>query len=127
MRWDAEEVGHAYTSDSLFVTTRIKDNLERSLCETEAGAKDGDIVSCAEYRRVSKLNYYPINVERLSMLLNADAEAFEFCNGDSQQQQQEAECPYEYNLRTLPGRLVTTNGSVLARQGASGCRHLTEN
>ena len=26
-----------------------------------------------------------------------------------------AECPYEYNLRTLPGRLIGVNGSVLAR------------
>ena len=26
-----------------------------------------------------------------------------------------AECPYEYNLRTLPGRLIGVNGSLLAR------------
>ena len=110
VRWDAEEVGHSYTSDSLFVTTRIKDNLERSLCETEAEA--GDVVSCAEYRRESKLNYYPVNVEDLSMILNADAESLEFCNGDNHY---EGECPYEYNLRTLPGRLIGVNGSVLAR------------
>ena len=108
VRWDAEEVGHSYTSDSLFVTTRIKDNLERSQCEPE----DGDIVSCAEYRRESKLNYYPVNVEELSMILNADAESLEFCSGDNHY---EGECPYEYNLRTLPGRLIGVNGSVLAR------------
>ena len=112
VRWDAEEVGHSYTSDSLFVTTRIKDNLERSLCEPEAGAEAGDMVSCAEYRRESKLNYYPVNVEGLSMILNADAESLEFCNSDNHY---EGKCPYEYNLRTLPGRLMGVNGSVLAR------------
>ena len=92
------------------MTTRIKDNLERSLCETEAEAEDS--ISCAEYRRESKLNYYPVNVEDLSMILNADAESLEFCNGDNHY---EGECPYEYNLRTLPGRLIGVNGSVLAR------------
>ena len=112
VRWDAEEVGHSYTSDSLFVTTRIKESLERSLCEKEDGLEDGDIVSCAEYRRESKVNFYPINVEELSMIINADAESLEFCNGDIEY---EGECPYEYNLRTLPGRLLGLNGSVLAR------------
>ena len=92
--------------------TRIKDNLEQSLFKQEAGTEAGDIVSCAEYRRESKLNYYPVNVEELSMILNADAESLEFCNGDNHY---EGECPYEYNLRTLPGRLIGVNGSVLAR------------
>merc|ERR1712106_302579 len=36
VKWDADEVGYAYTSDSIFVTTRIKDDLEKSTCDLES-------------------------------------------------------------------------------------------
>ena len=129
VRWDADEVGYSYTSDSLFVTTRIKDSLERSMCEAEGKHEDGDIINCAEYQRESKLNYYPINVEKLNMLVNADAEAFEFCNNEIYHN--DDDCPYEYNIRTIPGDLVSVNGSVIATfnnendEKDNNIRHLT--
>jgi len=39
VKWDADEVGHSYTSDSIFVTTRIKDALEKSVCDQETRRK----------------------------------------------------------------------------------------
>jgi len=36
VKWDADEVGYAYTSDSIFVTTKIKDDLEKSTCDSES-------------------------------------------------------------------------------------------
>lgn len=39
VKWDADEVGYSYTSDSIFVTTRIKDALEKSVCDQETRRK----------------------------------------------------------------------------------------
>jgi len=39
VKWDADEVGYAYTSDSVFVTTKIKDDLEKSTCDAESQNK----------------------------------------------------------------------------------------
>ena len=39
VKWDADEVGYAYTSDSIMVTTRIKDDLEKSTCDQELQAR----------------------------------------------------------------------------------------
>jgi len=114
VRWDAEEVGHSYTADSLFVATRIKDSIEKSVCEeNNLKSEDEEIISCAKYKRQSKKYFYPINIESLSMILNADAEAFEFCN--SEHYGVDEECPYEYSIRNLPGRLKSVNGSTIAK------------
>ena len=110
--WDAEEVGYSYTSDSLFVATRIKDSVEQSICpEEQPGQAGAHTPSCAQYRRIYKQNYYPVNIHSFLLLINAHAEAPEFCSERAADQ----DCPYEYSLRSLPGKLVSTNGSVLAR------------
>ena len=122
VKWDAEEVGYSYTSDSVSVATRIKDSVELSTCQEELTDQQ-DILTCAQYRRVSKQNYYPVSVQRLLLLINADAEAPEFCSETLPSQ----DCPYQYSIRSLPGRLVSLNGSVLARFNGSedGLRQLT--
>ena len=114
--WDAEEVGYSVTSDSLFVATRIKDSVEQSTCPQDQPGEGGEgggtnIPSCAQYRRIYKHNYYPLNIHNFLLLINAHAEAPEFCSERLAGQ----DCPYEYSLRSLPGKLVSTNGSVLAR------------
>ena len=114
VRWDAEEVGYSYTSDSLFLATRIKDSVEQSICEEDPGGPD-DIVTCAQYKRVSKLNYYPICVQNLLLLINANSEAPEFCSDRPPTE----DCPYQYSVRTLPGRLLSLNGSLLERFNGS--------
>ena len=122
--WDAEEVGHSYTSDSLFVATRIKDSLEQSVCpEDQRGRGESQVASCAQYRRKEKHNYYPLNVQHFLLLINAHAEAPEFCSEKVPGQ----DCPYEFSLRSLPGQLVSTSGSVLASfdGGEDQLRHLT--
>lgn len=43
VKWDADEVGYAYTSDSIFVTTKIKDDLEKSTCDAESQNKFRDL------------------------------------------------------------------------------------
>ena len=90
------------------------------------------VETCAQYQRQSKLNFYPVNVEKFNLLINADAEAFDFCQRENYF---EDECPYVFNIRwtqiifprthyreklfyvlhfrSLPGRLVSINGSVL--------------
>lgn len=124
--WDAEEVGHSFTSDSLFVATRIKDSVEQSTCPgDQRGRGEATIASCAQYRRVEKHNYYPLNVQDFLLLINAHAEAPEFCS----EKQAGQECPYEFSLRSLPGQLVSTSGSVLAsfdkEEGEDQLRELT--
>ena len=110
--WDAEEVGYSTTSDSLFVATRIKDSVELSTCpEDQRGEGGTNIPSCAQYRRIYKHNYYPVNIHNFLLLINAHAEAPEFCS----ERLADQDCQYEYSLRSLPGKLVSTNGSVLAR------------
>ena len=110
--WDAEEVGYSHTSDSLLVATRIKDSVELSVCpEDQRPEAAGQTPSCAQYRRKSKHNFYPLNVHNFLLTIDAHAEAPEFCSESRAGQ----DCPYEYSLRSLPGRLVSTNGSVLAR------------
>ena len=114
VRWDAEEVGYSYTSDSVFMATRIKDSVEQSICGEDPGGHQ-DIVACAQYKRVSKLNYYPVSVQNLLLLINANAEAPEFCS----ERHHTEDCPYQYSVRTLPGRLVSINGSLLERFNGS--------
>ena len=110
VRWDAEEVGYSYTSDSVFLATRLKDIVEESTCGEDHRGQ-GEILTCAQYRRVSKLNYYPISVQRLLLLINANAEAPEFCS----ERLSGEDCPYQYSIRSLPGRLISLNGTVLRR------------
>ena len=122
MQWDSEEVGYSYTSDSVSLATRIKDSVEQSTC-ADGQLGQGDIVTCAQYKRVSKRNYYPISVEKFILLINANAEAPEFCN----ERLPTEGCPYEYSIRSLPGRLLSLNGSVVARFDGKedGLRDLT--
>ena len=110
VRWDAEEVGYSYTSDSVFLATRLKDIVEESTCGEDHRGQE-EILTCAQYRRVSKLNYYPISVQRLLLLINANAEAPEFCSESLSGE----DCPYQYSIRSLPGRLISLNGTVLRR------------
>ena len=110
--WDAEELGYSYTSDSLFLASRLKDSVEQSTCpEDQRGEREENIPSCAQYRRIYKHSYYPVNIHKFLLLINAHAEAPEFCS----ERETGQECPYEYSLRSLPGKLIATNGSVLAR------------
>ena len=118
MRWDAEEVGYSYTSDSLFVATRIKDSFEKSLCAESEDTED--VLACAEYQRHSKVYYYPDNVDKLSINLSADAEALDFCS----ESRAEDPCPYEYSTRALAGRLVAGDGAEVASFGAGDLRQL---
>ena len=106
VKWDADEVGYSYTSDSIFVTTRIKDDLEKSTCDEESQnrfkelgndssiededddnsdlekleSEDDVVLECAEYKRTSKKYYYPYGVEDFYLKINAFAEAQEFCS-----------------------------------------------
>ena len=54
------------------------------------------VENCAQYQRQSKLNFYPVNVEKFNLLINADAEAFDFCQRENYC---EDECPYVFNIR----------------------------
>jgi len=152
VKWDSAEVGYSYTSGSIFIATRIKDSLEKSTCDMEAKAKfralgksdpltddendklqnvnedissseeNDDVLECAEYKRISKKRYYPYGVEDLHLVLNAYAEALEFCsssrvssNNDDhiKDDEMESSCPYVYAMKKIPGDLVSYNGTLL--------------
>ena len=71
------------------------------MCEEDQQEQSTDddhlkVESCAQYKRQAKLNFYPVNVEKFNLLINADAEAFEFCQRENYL---EDECPYVYNIR----------------------------
>ena len=142
VKWDADEVGYAYTSDSIMVTTRIKDDLEKSTCDQESQARfrelgnnnsthDEDesadvkesssseedenmVLECAEYKGISKKFYYPYGVEDLYLKINAFAEAQEFCSEERLRDgENESSCPYVYSMKKIPGELLSYNGTVL--------------
>ena len=138
VKWDAFEVGYSYTSDSLFIATRVIDSLENSTCnqeqkanfrllgntndeevDTVEQAEEGDeVIECAEYKRVSKKQYYPYGVEDFHLMLGASAEALEFCSSSNFQpspgdKDSSLGCPYIYTLRDTPGELLSYNGTVM--------------
>lgn len=148
VKWDGFEVGYSYTSDSMFVSTRIIDSLENSTCNLEEKANfrllgnyddaeedtieniddkpdsssedDHEVMECAEYKRISKKKYYPYKVDDFYLILNANAEALEFCSPtnlptNSREGESKPACPYVYATRKLPGELVSYNGTVLRK------------
>jgi len=141
VKWDAFEVGYSYTSDSMFVTTRVIDSLENSTCSKEEkdnfrllgnkpdeeediaeniddklnSSEDDEVMECAEYKRISKKKYYPYGVDDFYLILNANAEALEFCSSTNLKPNpgERLPCPYIYGIRKIPGELVSYNGTVL--------------
>ena len=144
VKWDAFEVGYSYTSDSVFVTTRVIDSLENSTCSKEKkeefrllgninedennnaesddepsdSAHGDEVLECAEYRRISKKKYYPHGVDNLFLVVDANAEALQFCSSsvfepNNQNMEGGQTCPYIYTMRDTHGELLSYNETVL--------------
>eukprot|EP00092_Neocalanus_flemingeri_P032033 GFUD01034815.1.p1 GENE.GFUD01034815.1~~GFUD01034815.1.p1 ORF type:complete len:419 (-),score=97.40 GFUD01034815.1:129-1385(-) len=98
------------------------DTIENVHVDLSNSEEDDNVLECAEYKRISKKKYYPFNVEDFYLTINAYAEALEFCSSNKvssnpeehfDEDNRESNCPYVYSMKTMPGELVSYNGTVL--------------
>eukprot|EP00929_Paragymnodinium_shiwhaense_P016010 TRINITY_DN124122_c0_g1_i1.p1 TRINITY_DN124122_c0_g1~~TRINITY_DN124122_c0_g1_i1.p1 ORF type:complete len:432 (-),score=13.89 TRINITY_DN124122_c0_g1_i1:43-1338(-) len=132
VRWDADELGRSYSSDSLFVATRIKEIVEKASCAPSSDENETTINSagrptgidlerlyhkslkCGEYERVGKLDYYPVDVEHQQLSVTASAEAIVFCGALETVGQK---CPYVYSTKH---KMQASSFGELVRVGTAG-------